>query len=379
MILNELDNKKFSADELATIAGYSHGQAFKKPLREVDKEFDKFEGLVDVVTYIWKDEALKLLIQYSTEIDPNKKTARYMLEYLSSNRQLVAFKELLDKMLGCSNKTSVEWAKIYSIYYEWQVNFGTIRIEDVQKKIRTVRTGIDELKIYLRLLKAYTYYFKKNYHMTKEIAEEVLEEINDIENNYIKNSYSTRLSEVMAYIHLKVLDNPIEARKYADLVIEGNIGTSFNAYANFIKGYSYIFTSYEKAVGYFKESLNLYIEIKREVAIKDLKEKIEFTDVLWNKKKNGDCMYFLTNHLMSRVKNNINVTSELIQKKSEIEECFYFYIKGINESNTDFLLKSLIKFLNQGDRFLANLPKMELLNLGFNEEVLADLIDLNLS
>jgi hypothetical protein len=94
-----------------------------KVLRDPSKEFDSLFGLIRIVRYIFGEDEKKLMEQYSTEIDPNNKSARHMLEYLSVHRMLESMKSLIDKMLDCKNVKSKEWAKVYTIQYETGTDF----------------------------------------------------------------------------------------------------------------------------------------------------------------------------------------------------------------------------------------------------------------
>lgn len=379
LFLNEIDNwPRGYAEELARVAGYSSGSNFKKVLNDEKKEFDKFQGLLDVVTYIWGNETPIIMNKYARQIDPNKKTARNMLEYLSSNRQMDGFKYLLDSMDECSNKESKEWSKVYRLQYEHQANFPEINYDEMLKKAKMIRTNIPDLNLFLNLFKIYCYQQKSAHNVIMMIAENIEVDIELIENEFIKQMYKCRFSEVMSHISLRVYNEQEASRTHADIVLHSvNHGKMFKAFAYFIKGYSYLFTSYNDLLTNLNKCLTIYIEMEKHHFVEDIKEKIELAAVYWKKKK-GDCKY-LKNHLLSNVIRGKDIETVLEKYKSEIDKPFYYFLKGINKKDNNMLLKSVVNYLKIGDSFLANFAKIELLRNGYDESLLEDLMSIRMA
>jgi hypothetical protein len=85
------------AEQLAKLSGsYSSGTNLTKVLRNPSSEFDSLQGLIRIVKHVFGEDEKRLMEQYSTEIDPNNKSARHMLEYLSVNRMLDSMKSLIE-------------------------------------------------------------------------------------------------------------------------------------------------------------------------------------------------------------------------------------------------------------------------------------------
>lgn len=377
MILNEIDNaQRGYSEELSAIADYSSGSALRKILRTEDKEFDKFNGLVKLVDHLFGDETKQLMEKYSQEIDPNKHTARSMLEYLSCNRLLESMKKLIDKMIGCSNKESREWAKVYSIQWEWQSNYHNLKIDEHMKKIKDVRTNVKELNVFLGIMTCYSYYFKDKHIRAYELSQELETEIESISNEYIKTVYRAKLNEVLSYIKLWVLDQPEEARKSAYTVIESNLGITYEAYSYYTIGLSYFYTSYDKAIENLNKSIYIYMSIDRELAAKDVEEYIEKLNIFWDK-HTKDTFLTIENELIFKAKHKQDTSIKLEEEKGRIDEPYYYLIKGISEDNRDDLMESLIIFIERGDTFWANLSKLELLKRGENERVLNRMMRMN--
>ncbi|MFO1442888.1 AimR family lysis-lysogeny pheromone receptor [Bacillus sp. Bva_UNVM-123] len=376
MLLNEIDKQpRGYAEELACVAGYSSGSNFTRVLEKEKKEFDKFQGLLNVVTYIWSNEAPNKMNGYAKQIDPNKKTARNMLEYLSSNRQMDGFKYLLDSMDECSNKESKEWSKVYRLQYEHQVNFPNINYDELLKRARMIRTNVIELNVFLNLFKIYCYQQKSAHNVIMMIAEEVEADLDLIENGYIKQRYECRFSEVMSHVSLRVYDKQETSRIHADKVLNSeNTGKMFKAFAYFIKGYSYLFSSYDELLFNLNKCLSIYDEMGKSSIVEDIMEKIELAAVYWEKEKNN-CKY-IKNYLLMNALEGRDIDSLLEMHKNEIEKPFYYYLKGVSKKDNDFLLKSIVNYLKIGDAFLANFAKIELLKNGYDQSLLEDLMSI---
>jgi hypothetical protein len=381
MFLNEVAKQpKGYINTLAEIAGYTgkdKGSNFKKVLTGDKKEFSDFSKLVEVVKYVFPEEEKELLEDYSKTINPNWKTARNMLEYLSCNRLLDSMKELIDQMAQSKNDESKEWADIYSLQYEYQLNYHTLDINKHLKNIRSKHTSNKELDIYLRLMKCYAYYVKDDHKRAYEIAEELETDIEEIENNYIKNVYSAKLSEVMSYITLWVMNDPETARTHAKKVIESKIGKTYEAYALYTIGLSYFYTNYDESLKYFNESIECYNSIGRELAAKDVQEYVEKLNVFWQKELSKHEFVSLDNQLLHKAKKGENISKHVEDSKDKLDEAYYYLLKGLSNDDKDSLMESLIIFLDRGDTFWGNLAKIELLRKGENERVIDRLMKIN--
>jgi hypothetical protein len=208
--------------------------------------------------------------------------------------------------------------------------------------------------------------------MVKTLTEEIEHDIESIENDYLKDSYTIRANEIMAYNQLIVHNNVEAARLSADKIIESNARPAFKAHAYYIKGYSYLFTSYENSIGYLNKSVDVYHSLGRENDVNDLRELIEFTGVYWGKLTEGNC-YYVKNQLLLDALNGKDISSRLVEAKENIEPEFYLFLEGLNKKNEKKLMLSMIKFIKKNDLFLANLVKLELFKTGYDEEILEEL------
>jgi hypothetical protein len=378
MILDSIDqSQRGCAEELAKISGsYSSGSNLKKVLLSPSKEFDSLIGLIKIVRHLFGEDEKKLMEKYSTEIDPNNKTARYMLEYLSVNRLLDPMKQLIEKMLDCKNKDSREWAKVYSLQHEWQTDFYGIDFNIIIFRLNEFKTSIHELNTLISIMRCNSYYSIRMYRMSFELSRHIQYSIENIKDEFIKASFSVKYNEIMSYLSLKVYNEPERTRKHAQIVINHDIGQTFNAFAHYAIGCSYLFTDYEKAKGHLYQSYKIYIDINRKDAADNVNEERELLEIVWDK----DIFSVHTNkayryYWMAR---NNRLELEVLEGIN-INEPFYFLIKGMKGNNTEMLLHSLILFVKEGDLFLANLSKFELLNRGYSENIVNELLNIYIS
>ena len=376
MILKYIDGNRGMPTELANIARYASGNKLMEMLEKPDGEIDNFDGFVRMLEFLYPEEYLTHLSNASKDIDPGKATARFLLEFLSLNRQFEGMDTLLDRMEKSKNKA---WVKPYRLLKNHQVNFPNVDYQKMLVDVRSVKSSDSKLILFTNILRTYCYHQLGRYNMVMTLAEEIEFDLENLTSNYLMKMYRVRHSETMSYLTLRVCNDEVAARTYADYVINSNtdIGKSFEAYGYFIKGYSYIFNCYEFTRKHFSKSLELYSELGREVVVKDLEEKLELVDVLWGK-SNYECKY-IKNKILKKVNSGNDVTEILEENKDKLEKAFYLYIKGKNEKNNTILLKSIIEYMHIGDAFLANLPRIECIKNGFDEEVLNDLITLRVS
>ncbi len=373
-LLNDFESTRGLATKMAKTAGYSTAAKLKQMLEKSNGEVQNFDGFIKAVHEYYPDNYLELLSCFTDEISPCKTTARNLLEFLSLNRQFEGVKNLIKKMKEreCPN---TEWAKAYEILLDYQQNVSTIDYDEMLIRVRKLKTNNFELCIFLNILRTYSYHQMGRYNKVADLADEIEFDLKDANTNYLIETFKIRHAETMSYLTLRLNNQPVKAREYADKVINSKIyiGEAFNAYAYFIKGYSYIFNSYEQAKKYLTISRDIYAKLNRSEISKDLDEKIEFVEVLWGKDIN--CNYF-----KNSVLKNIELYDDLSNEvKTKIEEPFLLYLEGKRHKDTNILLNSVISYLNKGDFFLANLPKEELLKNGFDKNVLENLLSIRVA
>jgi hypothetical protein len=218
---------------------------------------------------------------------------------------------------------------------------------------------------------SFCFSLKKDYEMTKFLLKDIDQKIELLDDGYLKEMYMIRFNQIMAHQYLYVENNPIAARECTDKIISSNAQEHFKAYAYYIKGYSYLFESYENTIKYLNKSLDLYEKINKTHEIEDLKEKIEFVNVYWDKFREDKCNY-INNNLLLNIKKGIDISGQLEEVKDmEIE--FRLFFEGYNSKNNKQMTLSLIKLIKKNDVFLANLPRIELIKNGADMDIIEEI------
>ena len=374
LIVKLTSNDKNYEKKLASIAGCSVA-TMNKFKNDESREFADFNGLINIIKEVAAQtsyDSKELIADYTNTIDVNRVTARYMLEYLSVNRHLNEMVDLLDRMEAASNKDSKEWVLVYKLLYKWQTEYETLDNNQFISDVNSLPINDNLLKICTDLLRCNAYYNKMNFKLVYELSKEIENKIQMVDQSYIKTTYTVKVNEFHSLMNLWVKKNYPGAREKAEYVLNENVGETFNGQAQFVWGCSYFYDSYDEALNHLEKSHQIYKRLDRQTAAKDVEERIQLLNCYWNKGLNTD--QFLVTNLLCEINNGKNISSRLEDAKGEIDKPFYNLLKGLNDKNKDNLLLSTIQFLKNGDTFNANYPKVKLLDMGFNPEVLEELL-----
>jgi tetratricopeptide (TPR) repeat protein len=268
----------------------------------------------------------------------------------------------------CTNKESKEFAKIYRMQYKYRFAMTHDELIKLIGEISEIHVTFAELKVYKKILINYTCFLLQDYDKCKFILSEIEDELELIDNDYIKEMYLIRVNEVKCYTYLKAFNDPETSRKCADWIINSNAADGFKAYAYYLKGHSYMFSSYEDAMKCFEKAINLYES--RHQDIEEIKEEIEFVKVFWDKQVKQN---YIKNELFYKIKTGENVSLDGYQLQPE----FKLYLEGFSTKNIKKLLLSLIEYIKIKDLFLANLAKIELKNNGYDEQIISAMVSMN--
>jgi tetratricopeptide (TPR) repeat protein len=380
-ILNKLENnKKELSEKIAEIAGYSGKNKinnFKKVLINQEREFDNFNGLVKVVQTLFPREEKKLMAEYALTVDPNKKTARYMLEYLSLNKKTEELHKLIEKMLNCSNKESVLWASLFSIDRQ-VINKNLTTTEALTKFSGLALKSIDTI-IRCEIMKSYSFLDMKDYQMAYEFVYPLQEKILDIKEDYIRETFLGRCLSILAECEIR-RDNIKSARDYCQEILRNTQVVDFKIKAYLHFGNSFILESYDKALGYLYKGLELANSYDENMTLQ-LKRSINTTNNYWKKvipypNLTEDQAPDLHENAFSEInKNNLNKAKEILESinqesMNDNEKGFHFYLKGLISKSIDDFSLSVIHFKKSKDSHFVKLPLLELQKLGLNKTLL---------
>ena len=200
ILTKKLESDKSYSKELREAVKCSQS-TISKYKNEPNSEIDSFQGMLDIVRYIDEDKEYEIMADYALHANPNKQTARYLLEYFSCNRMLDELNSLLTKMENEStNKQSVEYAKVYRLQYKRQTQ--SISSDDTLNELNKMKITDQALQVFADLIKCYCYYEKEYHLQALELAHLIEEEVSKIKERYLQNTLMAKFHEISSYISL---------------------------------------------------------------------------------------------------------------------------------------------------------------------------------
>lgn len=394
MLKNETEKNDTVANYIANKMGYLDKSSISKFLnyeKYPNRECEKFTGLVAVVNEFFGDIAHEVMTDYAKTIKPTRETARYMLEYASSNnlRELQAY--LIDKMMYSKNAEAVNWAKLYEIDYIYnERNLPNSKItvsnSEMINKIENFSSETEELQAFKKILQMYYYYENKHITILFETSEDAHHKIEKITNSadelYIKNSYLTRYASIMLGVYLSK-DRKVECRELADQVIKSDAAINMKTIAYLQKGNSFIFENYDSAMESYKQGLDMTDKVNERLQLA-IKRSINFLNVVW-----GEPLAFITDDsVISDLHNKIHdylnkgknekaievLNSINFDQLDDCDKGFQMYYEGIAKNDKASLIESLKAFNKAGKRNYCNMTLIELEKHGENTSLLISLI-----
>ncbi|MDT0160371.1 AimR family lysis-lysogeny pheromone receptor [Bacillus sp. AG4(2022)] len=367
MLINRLESERGLPTKMAKLAGYSSSGALMKVLRKVDGDIEKFDGFVRIVHELFPEDKFDLMFEFAKSLNPNRMTARFMIEYAALYGLRDMKIELINKLADSDNDESKDWAFVYNIDHKLIVEeiggFEAINQLSQRKYVSP------EMKVYGKIVQFYSFYDMRNINMMTTLYNDIQVDIEDIKNNFTKSSYYTRLMliETSVDLHSETISRVKEKLFFVDACLD-----PLKAYAYLQIGNSYMMTNYEKARDLFLRAM----ECSSESTKVQIKRSFNFLSILWDKFDEYESDGSLSNELFFQAKQGLkDLAIETLNKidieaLSDQEKGFNYYYQGILFSDTNMFYQS-IKYFNQcGEKFYKQLPLTELESRGVNKFIL---------
>ncbi|MGE7216607.1 AimR family lysis-lysogeny pheromone receptor [Priestia koreensis] len=324
------------------------------------------DTVLQFIRYVMPQNEKRMMIYFCLEAEKPANLSAAM-EYCSTNRLMKTLDKLIDKAKESSNIELKQLAAFYETLFRWQHGIYNLDIQEELIALRKLKTDSEECKIFSKLLEVCMYYYKTQYTVVKDLATDLINDLDQLKSTYLQKSYKARLNEIMSYIFLK-LNNLKLAREYAQKVIKAKIGTAFNAFAYFVIGSSYMFSDYDKALHYLEKSHKLYSKYSPHNA-EDILNKIEFTNAYWNVHNIN-----YTNELILHYYKKKNNHHDIPQLEVPTNDSFQLFLIGSINADRTLLIKSFTNFIHKNDIFNATLVKEELSQLDENSYLLEQML-----
>lgn len=367
ILKKEILHKGYQRKEIAESIGTTSGTItkFLDGTQEVS-----IDTVLQFIRYVRPQNEKRIMIYFCLEVEKPANLSAAM-EYCSTNRLMKTLAKLIDKAKESSNIELKQLAALYETLFRWQHSINSLSIEEELSVLRKLKTDSEESKVFERLLEIYTYYYKAQYVVVNDLSTGLQDDIAQINNTYLRKSYTTRLNEILSYSNLK-LNNLDLAREYAQKVIKAKVGNGYNAFAYFVIGSSYMLNDYEKAISYFEKSYSLYSKYKNsQHNANEVIKKIEFTYAYWNQEFN------FTNELIHQYSLHKNNHHDIPQQETSSEDPFELFLIGSINTDSVLLIKAFTKFIQKNDIFNATFVKEELIKLNSNSQIFEQMLLFN--
>lgn len=374
-ILNKLDEERGLADQYCTVAGYKNGNALRKSLRE-NREFGSFQGLVNLVQELFPNDEKQLMAEYAMTLDPNKQTARYMLEYCELNKLMEAKEKLMKDMLECTNSQSKEWANVY--YVEHRFTKGEINLNEAISAFGALKPKHLESEIATEIYKSYCYLASRMHDIIMQIMVGLEYKIEQLKEKYIKESFLGRHSLLLISYNVRKGNLKI-ARKAALEIFERNSMLPFLTLICLHIGNSYIMESFETSYFYLKKGLEC---AANEPHLRSgVISSINFLHNVWgkesdfikfNSKDYSDlhevAFYYINKNEVVKAEEVLN--SICIEKLCDNSKGFHYYLRGKISHDINTYSESVSFFIKSGDVYFRQFPLLEMRKLNVPESII---------
>lgn len=370
MVLNELENKKHNKQlikEITSQCGYSSLGNFKRVLTNEDKDIEKLDGFIEVARMLFPDRFDSLLVTFAEQLNPDRITARLLLEYVTLYHMYDIKLLLINRMKDSSKKDVVTLANVYEIQHKNDMR--ELTFEQSVEELFCYKNKSLEARVFSKIAIIYCYYNNRNINMLNFCLEELEYEINQIKNDFIRHSYLGRLFRIKIDINLHTgkIGELIENLFVLDKALPP---TKSMAYLQI--GNSYMMKSYDKAMYYY----NLAMQYKNHKTENQIQQSINFASLVWGHLENfrhdgtnsNELFYYVVSGNRSeaiRTLDQIDFDSLTLHQKA-----FNCYYRGLLFKDKTYFYNSIEYFNHAGEKFYKQLPVMQLKQMGEHEAVL---------
>lgn len=280
-------------------------------------------------------------------------------EYASITRNVQLLEFLIEKHKGEGGVIG-EYVAVYSIIYEYMTD--NLAGQDIVGKLAALGKMRDKpLTILMEIVKCYSYYFDKKFHLMLETASEVekaLYDLSDKRELFLKECYLHRFCEIMGptYLHL---NNTEQARIYASIIKNANICAKTVSDASYIIGMTYLASDSEKSIQYFEESYAIAQTVGDEEIEKESRLNRDFAKLYLGIKLDPDASSELLAYESDRkdVSSLLKSGTELFQGE---DDDFLQLLKVIGDGSREELAQRFTEYFGESNYFFAGLIAKEL-------------------
>ncbi|PHA02991.1 hypothetical protein COE51_01220 [Bacillus pseudomycoides] len=299
------------------------------------------------------------------------------IEGASFRENIEVLEELLVNTENHSNRDLHEWSRVYRVHLKFlKKEISAIEMANLARQLNIKKdeegskkeNKNEELLFFQKWMETYGCYLNKEFLIMPSLLRELELLLNNVNDQYIKNTYSTKFYLQSANYNL--FNNCIEkAKKYYNLATN-TVNLQKVAHAYHGLGLCFMLEDKETSYKYFKKAINLFNDIENNTFAENAMHAFNMVSNLHNDEEfyiYNDCtgLRIEKAHRYIR-KGDKHKASELLNSLDfdsldRQEKAFYSLYKGILDDNIDELYMSLMYFKQSGSKFYATLPCKELI------------------
>lgn len=370
-ILNMIYNEKLKQNildiDISKALNISPGSVSNYFSGKIRIPFLSFVKLVELV-YQGKTDKQKQLITTFCNATDKPENLRIAMEFANVNHELDLLSFLINKEEDSHNKANIEWSSIYELLYLRRKN-GITNIEYKDLLIeRTKKSLSKEMKVLSKIAMMYLYLDLNEYNSLLKLMDGIFDEISDISNNYVRESYHLKAKEIVVVANL-MRSNIKESRDHALMSL--NEDYSLNYPITVASTIHWLAQSYMNDDPHY--SLNLVeravkvLETRNSIIfnryINALRDTSDFIKIYWNMELNSitpRSVSELAHLLCKRGEKNeaINIYKQIEKENGKLSNFEKFYLSECIDDE-ELKTSALNGFESEGKYFYIELLKNE--------------------
>ena len=206
--------------------------------------------------------------------------------------------------------------------------------------------------------------------MVHILAEDLLELIKSIQNQYIKESLELKILDTVARAHQKQSELEIAIDICNDVIKRSENHPLEKIYMLNLLSEIYVFSSYKKSISYNKQALNLYNKLGSGTnrRFRDLLESTHDFIKIYHQDYEGlfltdlaeKAYYLVSNGNAKDLKKGIALLEQMKRENGKLSPQQEYYY-AISQNDLTLMEEALLTFEKAGDIFYSDLPKKHLL------------------
>lgn len=214
-----------------------------------------------------------------------------LLEFYRMEGDLIELTNMIEILQASKDSTEQTWAKLYKLMIQFYSH--QISPQDLINAVMEIPTSSGEMKIFSLIVHLFGVSRLYMLDSLNKISTYVLPLVDDVENDYLRNSYRFQLLQFHASSNL-LINNLARSRELCQEAEDLNLYELYPfSYSNFyhVMAQSYIFTDFDKTVFWLNKASTCLLSLTTnwvQPRIRNLQNTLYFVENYW--RKNVNCL-----------------------------------------------------------------------------------------